>query len=64
MTLPTLSEMKFKAVVRTQAGEEMLILNPEAGEVLRLGSASVSYENPESPITHFQNDLNQWKPFN
>ena len=63
MTLPLLSEMSKNAIVRTSYGEEMTI-NPTVGEVLRLGAGSVSYENPQTTITHFRNDLNIWKPFN
>lgn len=64
MTLPLLSEMSKNAIVRTSYGEEMTIINPTVGEVLRIGAGSVSYENPQTIVTHFRNDLNIWKPFN
>ena len=64
MTLPTISELVKGAIVRTSYGEEMRIINPQVGEVLRTGNGSVSYESPQTVVTHFRNDLNIWKPFN
>ena len=64
MTRPTLGEMRQGAIVRTSYGEEMRIINPQVGEVLRTGNGSVSYEPPSTIVTHFRNDLNIWKPFN
>ena len=64
MTLPTIGEMVKSAIVRTSYGEEMTVINPTVGEVLRIGQGFVSYESPDMTITHFKNDLNLWKPFN
>ena len=63
MTLPVIGELAKGAIVRTSYGEEMRIINPAIGEVLRTGNGSVSYESPETIVTHFCNDLNIWKPF-
>ena len=63
MTLPVIGELAKGAIVRTSYGEEMRIINPAIGEVLRTGNGSVSYESPESTVTHFCNDLDIWKPF-
>ena len=61
MTRPTLGEMRQGAIVRTADDEEMIIVNPTEGEVLRLGHCFVSYENPRMTITHLKNDLDLWK---
>ena len=63
MTLPTISELVKGAIVRTSYGEEMRIIDPAIGEVLRTGNGSVSYEPPSTIVTHYRNDLNIWKQF-
>ena len=49
MTRPTLGEMRQGAIVRTADDEEMIIVNPTEGEVLRLGHCFVSYDLELTP---------------